>query len=466
MTSFFVKNSGRITFTVVVLTILFWQPGYMSKDSISQLHQAISWDISNAHPALMAAIWGIFNFFVYGPLPMLILQLGLYGYALHKIATFSLPQEKHLKTLAVAFGLLWFFPPVFYIFGTIWKDILMQALGFVLISEIITKQAYFEKPDVVHTSFDKGYIAVVLFSAVLVTSMRHNAAALIVPFLYLFSCNITQNIRFFKSSRIQVKLGLNALVTTLITGFVVLSASGISQLIVTDHKNFSQVIKLFDIVGTSYYSGKNLVDPEIRHLATTKITHETIESFYSPRYHKSSIDHNCRKNCTHTLFPYIADPADQKRVHDNYVGVILSEPVSWLRHKLSVFSHVLNINSPPWTPIFTTMIAENSEGLKFFPSPFHTFITKTVSPYIVNGILYRVWIYYPLGLIFLFIFIFKKPDQWKIGVAVILSGWFYQFTYFVAAPSPDFRYSLWFISMTVLAGFLLIKNRIQKDSEP
>ena len=65
--------------------VLYGFPGFMSTDSVNQLHEARTGLYSNAHPPLMAAQWTVLDAIVSGPLLMLLLQGGLMLWGLYAL---------------------------------------------------------------------------------------------------------------------------------------------------------------------------------------------------------------------------------------------------------------------------------------------------------------------------------------------------------------------------------------------
>lgn len=97
---------------------LFW-PGFMTWDSTLQYMQAVTGKVQNPHPPIMAYLWMLTRRVIEGPGGMLVLQAAGYwsGFALIACAALRRPLQ---RTLAIA--LLGFFPPVFWLLPTIWKD--------------------------------------------------------------------------------------------------------------------------------------------------------------------------------------------------------------------------------------------------------------------------------------------------------------------------------------------------------
>jgi len=57
------------------VAVLYAYPGVMSYDSFEQLHEGRAWFFTDAHPPVMAALWGVVDRVISGPLVMLLLQV-------------------------------------------------------------------------------------------------------------------------------------------------------------------------------------------------------------------------------------------------------------------------------------------------------------------------------------------------------------------------------------------------------
>lgn len=106
-----------------VVFILGSYPGYMSFDSTMQLYDVRNRIYTDAHAPVMTALWGLLEWVVAGPLPMLVLQSGLFLFGLAAVLrTITSPRAAAVTAVA-----LLLFPPVFAPMAVIWRDSLMAG---------------------------------------------------------------------------------------------------------------------------------------------------------------------------------------------------------------------------------------------------------------------------------------------------------------------------------------------------
>jgi hypothetical protein len=102
--------------------VLGCYPGYLSFDSTMQLYAVRSGDYTDYAP-VMTAIWSLFEYVASGPLPMLLLQSGLFLFGLAAI----LRRVLDPRTAAITAVCVLLFPPVFAPMAVIWPDSLMAG---------------------------------------------------------------------------------------------------------------------------------------------------------------------------------------------------------------------------------------------------------------------------------------------------------------------------------------------------
>ena len=81
-------------------TAVFW-PGVALYDSVEQYRQAVTGNLTDWHPPVMARLWGVLAHLWPGTAPMLLLQLGLYWLGLGLCASALARRGRHLAGWAV-----------------------------------------------------------------------------------------------------------------------------------------------------------------------------------------------------------------------------------------------------------------------------------------------------------------------------------------------------------------------------
>src|SRR5260221_10905741 len=113
------RSPRQIVVAGWIVFVLGSYPGYMSKDSATQLFTVRSGDYTDYSP-VMTALWGAFEYVFSGPFPMLLLQSGLFLFGLVAILRAVLSP----RAAAVTASCVLLFPPVFSVMAVIWPDAL------------------------------------------------------------------------------------------------------------------------------------------------------------------------------------------------------------------------------------------------------------------------------------------------------------------------------------------------------
>ncbi|HEY5947536.1 MAG TPA: hypothetical protein VIV40_18660, partial [Kofleriaceae bacterium] len=209
---------------VAVLVYAF--PGYMNFDVGEQLYQIRTGQVTDFHPPMMGGYWRIFEVFVSGPFPMLMLQTSLYIWGLYTLLSMRVAKPT-AAWITAAFVV---FPPLLTPMGMIWKDAQMSAF-LMAGTALVLKRCRWAR-----------VLGMVLFIAA--AGVRFNAPAAL-PFLTIAAA------WGWTSRGRLVALGL-AVALTLAS---ILLAGAINK-VLTDEPayNWYRTTAIFDIVGTSCFA--------------------------------------------------------------------------------------------------------------------------------------------------------------------------------------------------------------------
>ncbi|MCH7871513.1 MAG: hypothetical protein IID33_07415, partial [Planctomycetes bacterium] len=256
-----------VCFIGFCLTLLVYQPGYMSFDSFNQLKQARSGEFLDNHPPMMAAIWRQVDRVSSGPFGMLLLQTLLFWGG---IAVFFNAVPGPAIVRAAGAALVGFYPPVFGLIGTIWKDVLMFgvlifAIG--LMVHLISSKRF------------KWIIAIAILGLLtLACSLRENAAAATGPLL-IWLMHAFRPLRAKGRLLTLVRTTAVALAATLL----MYGASGrISSALTTTKTYFWQTLVVFDLVGTSIQADQMLIPEGSPVLRKPEVTVADLKRCYNP----------------------------------------------------------------------------------------------------------------------------------------------------------------------------------------
>jgi len=210
----------------------------MAWDSGRQYAQALSGQFDDWHPPLMEWFWRCFIPLMPGPLPMLILQLGIYGAALGFLAYRSW-QSGHRQQAAwlAATGL---FPPTLLLMATIIKDSLMAAI---LLAAFVLLGRFRDTGNRL-----SGFIGVALI--LIASCLRFNAFLASLPLLTMaMPTGWTRHRR------------RAALVIAGATGLLLLTMPVVNRLLDAKRSGVELSLVIFDLGGITAHGGGNAFPP-------------------------------------------------------------------------------------------------------------------------------------------------------------------------------------------------------------
>ncbi len=429
-----------------VFMVWFFYPGYMSTDSYNQLMQGRGmFNYADHHPILMARIWGALDSIVEGPSLMLFLQLGLLSLGLLALIRQLI---KNPVYQGIILALILFFPPVFSIVGIIWKDVwtlIGLVWGLAAFTKIITTKN-------IAISFYVVFGLVCLTFAALFRANAIGASfAVIVMMTAFFVWFWPKTLRLRIFAIFSLFLGFPSM-------FVFgLQASKIG--IEVTKSNFDTITMGFDLAGMSVAAGERLIDKGYIEFISDDVEVSDIAARYSPRYH-ACLYRNCKG--VPPVLTWTQNPSDLSHIRRNWVQTIASHPSAWLSHRLKVASQILNREGTGvWAPILWTPYSRSANNLgevwdtktrndlrRFIIK--HSNLTHSPFRYFITSIALATFLF------FLVIFSKQHRRQRFAIFTILITGIAYQLTIFLAATSPDYRYSQPMIMLTLLAILLFI----------
>jgi hypothetical protein len=141
--------------------------------------------------------------------------------------------------------------------------------------------------------------------------------------------------------------------------------------------------------------------------------------------------------------------------------LVLAHPFAYLHHRLIVFANVLTLTSRYGSMVFTPVWRERLDviGNPVPNLPIQDAIADVLEAFKHTPI-YRPFVYFFLAIAFLGI-----ARRHRDTLALLTSGLLYELTFIPFAPSPEYRYSHWMITCTVIATVILIKRRMELGSD-
>lgn len=407
--------------------VLYGFPGLMSYDSVFQLDEARRWDLGDAHPPAMGALWRLCELVVAGPLGMLLLQTVALAVGVYAILKTELsPRRAAIATCCVCWA-----PPVLVVMGVIWKD--PQMAGYALLGIAALR------------SPRRSVRYAGLGALCLASAMRHNAAAAtFAPVLVLWATDEPVALRRW-ASRVAAWLAITA------------AAFGLNAMLVQHHQDlWASSVGVTDLAGIVRFSDV-MSDADARELlAGTRLRPDhdlqrAISDDYDPHNYLEYNQHE------HPLDVPITD--DQRAaVARAWRTAVLEHPLAYLHHRWMVFRRVLNVRGATYArPVMTSFAYQVDPALA-------SRVSHDASPSLIQrawfafargvpGVLYVPFVYFVVALCLL------PLARSRLVYALLGSGLGYELGYFPFAMNGDYRYSHWLIASTIVAAVLVFARR-------
>jgi hypothetical protein len=417
-----------------VLFLLWSFPGYMSTDSEVQLAEARSGVFSNAHPPFMAAEWRLLDAIVSGPVLMLLLQGALFLGGLYAILrTVTSPRA----AAWIAIGIL-MFPPVLTVFAVVWKDSQMAAYAVAGIGALLSPRLRIR------------VIGLVLL--VVAASLRHNAAAGIVPIVF-FLFEWRGGMGWWK--RIAVAVVAIAL--------VVGAMSGLSRLLTSHAVKLSPAFQ--DVVGIIAWMD-DTSDAELRErLKGVPLKTESGIQARARRLYELGGAYRFTQG-DDALMHYPRDAAEWAALQRAWIDLVTEQPREYFAMHWDGFEKLIGLTQLPRSPVYNLFIENGTgtiEGIRHnaYPSLGQVYAGRVLYRVSDHTPLYRGWIYIVIGLAMLILFV-----RDRLTAALVTSGILYELSYFPFSADPDSRYSHWLITSVVIATVIVFIKRRKRFPPP
>ncbi|HEY5949277.1 MAG TPA: hypothetical protein VIV40_27475 [Kofleriaceae bacterium] len=426
----------------LVWLVIVAYPGVMTMDSFDQLREGREWFFTDSHPPIMAALWGILDRIIAGPITMLVLQGTAFLVGLYLIL-------KHVMTprrAAVSACVLLAFPPIFAPLLVIWKDCLMAGSLVLGIAAMLDGRRWVR------------VLGLVAF--MLATALRYNAPAATLPLIVLL-------FEWQPGKRWLARYSIAAATWLAVT----VCAFGINALLTDKQMHFwQQSIALGDIVGTLQFVEPTLSDAELRPLLgpTEILVDHDIHARVRAKY-KSNDFQQLLTGEGHLWDVPWSEPMPQIRaaaVSHAWWTLLRDHPGAFLRYRLENFGETLGVNRQfaggmvvahrvQYVGMLDYMgIGRGSSKLQSFVEDKYLWLARRTR-------LFRPHVYALLALGLLGL---CRRD--RMAFALLLSGLFMELTLFVLGGTPDYRYSHWLVVTACLGIIVLFARRRHQTISP
>lgn len=427
-----IATPRRILVVGWTLFLVYAFPGFMSYDSVYQLAQARNLEpLNDWHPPVMAVEWSVLDFFVAGPLLMLLLQSGLF-----LLGTFVLLRRMMSERLAaIASSLLLLAPQTIIVMAVIWKDSQMAGFLIAAIAALLSENRRWRV---------FGYVCIFL-----ATTMRYNSAAATLPIVMLL-WDLRGHRHWLRryATGFAVWLGLTA------------AAFGASKLVVEKKAHVFQTgMAPVDLAGTLRFAGP-LSDEEIHKLTpgVPWIIKYDLATTIRLRYKALNTFLDVTGEGPSQLFEYPVSEEHLAAFATAWKNVVTQYPIALLRHRIRVFRAQLTSRGGVWHG-FT-----NADwGRDWVVHDHHH--SKIQLKWVLwmeklsTTRLFLVLVYFILS------FALLPLCRSRVAFTVLTSGLLYQLGLFAVAPAIDYRYSHWLVACTLLGAVLLFAKRSRVGSD-
>lgn len=432
-----------ILFAGWLYLMIYAYPGLMTQDSFDHLREARERIYTDGHPPSISLLWAVVDYFVAGPVGMLVIQSTCFIAGLYLVMrrVFA-PRRAAWVTIAV-----FLIPPVFVPFGVIWKDPLMAAflmLGFVAL-----------------LSPRRGLRLAGLVAMFAATAVRYNALAATMPAIILL---------------FEWRPGMHWLkryaIAALAWFAVTFGALKLNEAL-TDHKMYGwHTLAVYDIVGTLAFLDEDLSDDRLRtlfagtDLLTPRDIHAMARELYTPRDYLPITGHESKTMWALPINGIVPPPEGQRTaITRAWKETLSTYPVAYLKHRMTVMGEVVGLGVSRASGAiakrqFRWPEAATALGLGSGWSKVQHKLTRAYVFVVRHTPLFTVWMYIVVSLLLLPL-AFRHRDV----LALLLSGLGLEASLFVLAPTPDYRYSHWMVTCTIICAIILGVRRYRTSRE-
>jgi hypothetical protein len=427
----------------LLTTVVVFAPGYMSPDSVDQLAQGRSGIYGDWHPPVMSWLWGRLDRVVPGPLGMLVFHNLLFWSGLGLWVALVAPRWNFIVKCLLLL-VIGFFPPIFLLLSTIWKDVGLAA-AFLLAAALLL---YAERR--------RSLASLVLSLPALWygVAARHNAAIAALP-LTIYAGFIGFALLAPRPARTYGR----RTAAIVISGFGLLMLMLVLNGIVSSHLTRNrttfpiQQILVHDVVAISI-GAKTVLLPDYLKSGSQQLSVGDLEKIYTP---DGVVSLFCCDN-TVTRVKLTKDPARITSLERVWADAVLSHLGIYVAHRLRVFESQFGIGRSSVCYPYHRGIAPNNLGISYQEKPVASEIFARINK-VQDGLLFRGWLYVAVNAILLLGAVLGKSRlalNRSAILAVSASGLLYGVGYLVTSTSCDFRMAYWIVVAALVCSLAAV----------
>ncbi len=421
-----VQIRSRYLFPIVTACIaagailLAVYPGFMSFDSVLELHEARTAVTGGDYPPFVSYVWRVFDAVWPGPSLMLFVQnfLLIASYA-------TIGRLLGFRSALILVGVVIFClaPPILGPMLVVWKDVAVSACLCAATACILAAR---------RASNPRLTIAAGIMLIFFGAALRMNAITAVLPLV----------IWLWREGSISKRGRVNALAASAATFVgIALVVSAVNGYRFPSLTRFPPPLGLkrvmvHDMAAMTALAGKNVM-PAAGQEPTRADAVEYFKRIYDPR-HTNIVTANDREG---RLWAVLDLP--DAVVYSAFLSAVRSAPGAYIAHRIAVFRELVGLTRGPTFMATHAGVDANNEGVSYHP----TGVSEAVLDYIEMtrwAFFGKPWFYYLLGTMALAIAIVRRG---KISVAaaasVYTSGVLYLLPFFFITPAADVRYNHW-----------------------
>ncbi|OFI73851.1 hypothetical protein [Vibrio cholerae] len=463
---------GLPCFLAFYFVVQHFYPGAMSPDSINILTQARTGNISDSFPIFNVYLWKLLDqYVVEGPAGMLVLNMLLYYAGL--FMTFYSLAKTYSRLSSLVCMLFGFFPPIIGILGAVWSDItLTSLLMFLLGLSVFT--GFRAEPDTLSKPV-KVFVAILgLVIAFAAVSTRHNAAAAVIPIVFLFFSSFIPNKNYAAPLERFSRLLVVFLIAAVATVGLFVASKYINSEYTVEKKHFWRVTVLYDLAGISCRTQED----QLSEILVSGQGLDNICGLYTPKsYIPLVLGEQIHELDADKRFKgeplKIRSGGDEINdlLFSHWISVLIDNPSAYFSHRSDFFLALTTKHfGALWAPVFDS-IYSNELGIAARDKVDSRIFDK-IRSLSLNSMIFLPIVYSVLALLVFsisFVAILRKNSHFNdrvvtFALAVSLSGLFHLLGVSVFAVSSDFRYSHWLI-VSALMSFALFFFSFVKTEE-
>lgn len=428
-------------FLAVVVALIFY-PGCFSYDSLSQLSQADSQNYSTWHPVIMALSMHYIDK-LFGVGGLLIFHQFFYWLAISIIVSVLFKNR-------LIYLLIGFFPPIFMLNLSMWKDIGMNTSFLFAIASILS---------VIRSEHFKFWSIIALISIIYGCLVRLNGITIGVFLLLLLVIAIHKRLN---------KHWLYSVGKFVVFALILAVSSPVINKLTQANKSYpASVGFLWDIAGIYVHSNGRL--SEFPNELSFLIRPNEKSDHWLEAYHPFSCN-----ICWSSIsgIKCITENEEQFNVlFKTWLNLVIDNPKEYLKHRLALSKYILSFSGNAYYPYHNYELNDNSDDIRLRPNDL------AHKSFQLFNYVYQVFSYTKLNLVYIWIlvsvvvfcfsnylFIFKKRCEFKTIFLILVSASSISSTFalLIKAPAADYRYMIWAITSGILVLFGQFSNKLSE----